>query len=261
MLFNFTLTPLEQIQPWGQRQCWFGLTDGQYWIEAGSEALLEYADHVRNKPMHTKHCNFEVARLYEDLLQILPHVLDPVPPELIPYFSGDTGKVWDKLSASWFSSCCEGAPDEDEFWEIAEISATWIGSRVLDTLYLRPSSNIKMWSDESTVFIEWDNSDKLIDNKCAWTAINGMYRLPRKIFIEEVRLFYRTLMGQMEERVNRVLDGALPNDIQVDVIGLKREHMERSQKIESALAELKCSTNWKPILNSIHKIEQGAYLK
>ena len=45
MLIDFTLLPLAMVQPWGRPDNlslhWFGLTDGQYWIEVGENKLFE----------------------------------------------------------------------------------------------------------------------------------------------------------------------------------------------------------------------------
>jgi hypothetical protein len=44
MLFNFRLRPLDQVIPWGDPEAptfhWFGLSDGEYWIEAGGTTLF-----------------------------------------------------------------------------------------------------------------------------------------------------------------------------------------------------------------------------
>jgi len=56
-LFNFSLRPLDQVQPWGSAPdlslSWFSLTDGCYWIDAGGEELLRFSDESLTKwPYH-----------------------------------------------------------------------------------------------------------------------------------------------------------------------------------------------------------------
>lgn len=260
MLFNFKLTPLGQVKPWGdQRLHWYGLTDGQYWLEAGDHILLEYTEHARSHSLSTRFCDYLVVRLYEDLLEILPFVLETMPDELIPYFSGDSGKAWERKSADWFSSNMDAHLDADEFWEIADISATWIGSRILDTGYLNPSFPIRMRSDMGSVYIEWDSRDKLINGQLAWTATCGQYRIPREVFITEVHAFHTALMEQMAMRIDQVLAGALPKEIQIDLPGLQHEQAMRSADIKRALSGPIVPTNWDAVLESVRKIECGAY--
>lgn len=259
MLFNFTLTPLERIQPWGKpgeyRLHWFGLTDGQYWMEVGADALFEYSQHARGPLGISRYCDYQVARLYEDILEMTPHVLEPVPPSLVQYLSGYKGRAWDEKASSWYSEGCERL-DDDRFWEIAGDSSAWIGDRILDTAYLSPSTKIRMWSDQSLVHVEWDNTERLIQGSPAWSASRGIFCLSRAEFLAEVLSFHTRLMKQMSERIERVLAGALPPEVQVDFSALQREHGQRSRSIESAVKEPAVPTNWQSVTEAIHEIER-----
>jgi Family of unknown function (DUF5984) len=262
VLFNFKLTPLGQVQPWGgpddQRLHWFGLTDGQYWIQAGESAPLEYSDQLRAKFDWPRYCDYQVARLHEDLIEMLPLVLEPVPEDLISYISGVSGTLWNIKSADWHTNAC-AQNDDDRYWEIADFSATWIGRRTLDSLYLSPGTNIHMWSDESNVHIEWDNTGMLREGIPAWTAIRGSYLLPRDEFVAEARSFHFRFMAQMTDRVNSVLSGALPSQVKVDLQELQKEHSTRSRSIERNLVEPVNPTDWSLARIAIADIERGAY--
>lgn len=261
MLFNFKLVPLEKIEPWGdpgnQRLHWFGLTDGEYWIQAGDNALLEYSAYVQNKSWATRYCDYQVVRLYEDLMEMVPYVLEPVPDSLVPYLSGESGKLWEDTFRTWCANVVDSS-DNDRYWEISDVCVTWIGNRILDTGYLSPSANIRMWSDTSMVHIEWDNAEKLFEGLSAWSAVRGSYQMPREVFKEEVRSFHARLMEQMSERVQKVLAGALPPEVQVDLPGLEREHLQRRHTIETALAEPAIATDWQLIREGIAEVERGS---
>jgi hypothetical protein len=262
MLFNFNLTPLENVQPWGRpdekRLHWFGLTDGEYWIQVGNEALFEYSEHARYHLGSKRYCNYQVVRLYEDLMEMTPYVLEAVPVELIPYISGSTGRIWSTASESWFAETRDHN-DRDQYWEIVDASATWIGRRRLDTAYLLPSANIHLWSDAIHVFFEWDNREKLVTGAPAWVAQYGAYRLPREEFIAEVKSFHTRLMEQMSDRVEQVLAGALPSDIDIDLFGLQQEHLRRCRLIDGVFADPPIPTDWQRVQIAIHEIERGAY--
>jgi hypothetical protein len=262
VLFNFNLTPLEQVRPWGKpddlRLHWYGLTDGQYWIQAGEHALLEYNEQLRAKFEWPHYCDYQVARLYEDLIEMAPLVLDPIPADLHPYISGESGALWNIKSANWFT-CTYEHHDDDRYWEIADLSATWIGGRTLDSLYLSPAANIHIWSDDLNVHIEWDNTNKFRDGIPAWTAIRGSYLLPRDEFVAEVLSFHVRFMAQMTDRVNSVLSGALPSEVKVDLEGLKKEHSVRCRSIERNLVGPVNPTDWSAVRNAIADIERGAY--
>jgi hypothetical protein len=54
MLFNLTLLPLEEIKPWAAPAT----------------------------------CEYQVARLYEDVIEVAAHALEPIPADLIPHIAG-----------------------------------------------------------------------------------------------------------------------------------------------------------------------------
>ena len=93
MLFTFTLAPVEKVTPWknadGPIIHWFGLTDGEYWIEAGADTLFEYSPYVRERHAFPRFCDYAVARLYDDLIEMVPHILEPVPSSLVPFLRYD----------------------------------------------------------------------------------------------------------------------------------------------------------------------------
>jgi hypothetical protein len=84
MLFEFILRPLNKVAPWGNAPdlslSWFGLTDGDYRINVGSEHLFAYSEGIK-RHFSTKdpnfrgdYVNYHVVRLWEDICEILPDV-------------------------------------------------------------------------------------------------------------------------------------------------------------------------------------------
>jgi hypothetical protein len=257
MLFNFRLTPLANVSPWGQpgkeMLHWFGLTDGEYWLDAGDCRLLEYSEAVRRIHGLPRYCDYQVVRLYEDLFEILPYVLEPVPTVLLPYLSGDSARVWLNKCSTW-EARLEDAENNNPDWDIAWAARTWVQQRTLDTLYLSPGARICMWSYESHVLVGWDNRDKLYKNLPAWSANVGFSQFTRESFLEEVRSFHDRLMGEMKERVDQVLAGALPPQIRVDLAELVREHEGRS-RFDNAFANPVVATDWNKVQKAILEIE------
>lgn len=256
MLINFTLAPIESIVPWGKPGSlslhWFGLTYGEYWIQAGESALFEYSDHARNAGTG-RYCDYQVVRLYEDLLEMLPHILEPVPQPLVPYISGESAKAWRNAYHAWCDSDDDVA-DADRLGEIGDAAVAWSERRRLDSAYLSPSANIAIWSDREHVHIEWDNRDRRFDGKPAWSALLGAYRMPRDRFIEEVKSFHVRLMEQMVARVDQVVTGGLPSGIHIDLPGLVREQGQRMGSLDSALKVAVSRTDWQRAENAIREI-------
>lgn len=254
MLIGFKLLPIAKIQPWGEPGSmslhWFGLTDGCYWIEAGENRLFEYSEDAQAAGAG-RYSEYYVVRLYEDLIDMLPHILEPVPSSLIQYLSGDTAIQWRANFDAWCDS--SDGLDEDRFYQLVDDATTWSGARHLGSAYLSPSVNISIWSDAENVCLEWDNRDRLVDGKPAWSALRGIYRIPRLEFIEEIRSFHNRLMEQMSERVEEVRSGVLSSDISIDIPALVREHDQRSRTLEDAL-HLQPQTVWGRVEAAIDEI-------
>lgn len=249
-LFNFNLRPLEEILPWGAPEApylhWFGLTDGEYWIDAGGNRLFEYSEFVRAKFGWTQFCDYQVVRLYEDMLDLAPFALEPVPVQLRRYIAVDRSRVW---SQDWKQWC--GALDEllesEHACDLLDGAGPWMGSRTLDSGYLNPSANVIFWSDAESVHIEWDNREKLVEGSPAWTAELGQWTLTRREFINEVLSFHDRLMTQMAERVAQIAAGALTASIRIDLDTLLREQEKRAQVIDHTFFSLSNPTNWESV--------------
>ena len=256
MLINFTLTPIQEVAPWGSPEnpslSWFGLTDGHYWIEAGSSTLFEYTRETC-PPGSTQYCYYQVARLYEDLLDILPHILEPVPASLAPYISGESAAAWEKTFDRWREECGDHV-SEDRYWEVRTFVADWKYNRHLNSMYLSPPANITIWSDAECVHIEWDNREYLIDGQPAWTAIRGSHKLTISDFITEIESFHARLMSQMESRVDQVAAGAHSEKNKIDPAALAEQHKQSRYPIQTTL-RTKPETDWLKIEKTIREVQ------
>jgi len=259
VLFNFNLVPVEKVSPWGKAGSyslhWFGLTDAEYWIQVGDTALFEYSENARAAGTG-RYVEYQVVRLYEDLLEMLPYILEPVPTHLIQYFTGETARVWENTYSDWCDRNCD-LPDKEQVNRIFDAAIARTGKRWLDSSFLTPSASIRIWSDASGVHIDWDNRKKMYAGLPAWTADHGTIQLSRSEFIDEVRSFHSRLMTEMSARVERVLAGALSSEINVDLPGLVREHDQRTQSLDIAM-RLSGNTDWSQTEWAIQEILKGS---
>jgi hypothetical protein len=132
-VFEFALRQLNQIVPWGEPPNltlhWFGLTDGSYFVDLGDTHLLEYSAAL-DVPVHVE---YQVARLHEDLLEMLPDVLAPVPASVLRGFTnGSLAATLADLRRTWSESQAE--PGE----ELSAATDT-LGRRQLDRPILAPA--------------------------------------------------------------------------------------------------------------------------
>jgi len=257
MRINFSLEPIESIGAWGPTGAkhlhWYGLTDGHYWIDVGNDSLFEYSQVAVDKYDAPSHCAYQVARLHMDLIELLPFSLNPVPKDLIPLISGETAKSWNERRVSWFEEN-EGRVAETRFLRIVESSSQWSFNRHLDAAYLRFWPKIIIWSDETTVHVEWDNRDRLIEGCPVWSASVGSYSLPRTEFVASIESFHSRLMEQMELRVSQIVSGAQSAGCEVDLKLLLEEQKWRSESLQAALESRSDASEWQSVRDAIEII-------
>lgn len=253
-LFDFQLRKIDQIQPWGAPENpklhWFGLSDGHYWLNVGDHRLFEYSNIAQTTHGFPKHCDYQVVRLYEDVLEIAPYALEVVPPELRQFIALSAAVP---LGHAWQAWCA--LPDTEQVMELLDEAGPWLGCRTLDSMYLKPSTNICMWSDAEQVHIQWDNRDKTVQDACVWSAEVGIFSLERECFVNEVRSFHTRFMEQMAERVEQVCNGGLPAGIHIDLDALVAEQRMRSQPIDRNLSQPPAPTMWPNVIAAIQQLE------
>lgn len=259
MLFSFNLLPLDQVDAWGEpgelRLHWFGLTLGEYWIRAGTDTLFEYKEPTGTSASG-RYCEYQVSRLYEDVLEIIPAILEPVPTDLIRYISGDSARQFENRICEWEESSEESAEGSDR-WDRVYEASLWIAERSLDSGYLTVSSGIRIWSDESVVNIEWDNRDRLRDGRDVWSAKHGSYALSRDNLLQEFISFHERLMMQMGERVDEVLSGAITSVVDIDLDLLQKQQSDRSNLSDSKIGPRVGSTDWNVVQKAIARLERA----
>ena len=260
-LFQFELKPLDQIQPWGGPENpnlhWFGLTDGEYWIQAGEHTLFEYSNTAQAKLGGSRFCDYQVVRLYEDVIELAPYALEPVPEALQRYIAVDESRPWSHYWTKW-CRWLDASDVSDDIMALLDSAGPLMGCRTLDSLYLTPSTNIVIWSNQDVVHIQWDNRDKRIEDCQAWSAQIGCWQLTHAEFMDEVRSFHDRLMEQMAERVSQVAAGALARNVRVDLEGLQREQQTRSLPIERNLGRPAPPTDWPLVISAIQSLEAAA---
>lgn len=261
-LFQFALRPLAEVQPWGTPEdpnlSWFGLSDGTWWINAGDHRLFEYSLHAVRDLGAPRYCDYQVVRLHEDLIDLVPFALEEVPVQLVPCVALENREWWNARWDGWIDALPDdGISDTD--YRLIDAAGSWKGRRTLDSSYLSPSFDLRMWSSQGLLHMEWDNRAKLVDDVCAWTAVHGSYELPSAGFLSEVQAFDERFMRAMAERVEQVCGGALEQrGIRVDLKALKREHAERSRWLQERLDARPSQTNWESVVRAMAILEERA---
>jgi hypothetical protein len=223
-MFCFDLRPVDEIEPWtgadGLCLSWFGLSDGWYFIDAAGHHLLEYAAGAA--------CvSYQVARLHEDVLQMMPDVLEAVPESLVARFTnGSLLATYRVLLAT-----ANELSLDDPLWDALE----GFRFRCLDTLYLNPGANIAFWRRNDDVVIEWDNRSYVIAGERAWTATQGRVSLCVEDFKSAVADFHERFMSAMRTRIDDVTSHWSRAEVRQDPSSLREDQTYHEGLLEPAL--------------------------
>ncbi|MEV2226851.1 DUF5984 family protein [Nocardia vinacea] len=235
--FRFGLVPLDEVTPWGERKVlhWFGLTQGWYCIDIDGHELLRYSDHTmglwrtdsagaRAHPW----VDYYVVRLWEDVLEVLPHALEPVPEDLVEFMASE--------STNW----CE--TDDPA----ADAALSGHADRTVDTGYLRVGPYLRWWREahtEDTIVIAWRHT-KDPHGEISFTAPEcGRASVSTEEFVSAVTDFDRSLFDAMQTRVTQSASTGPRTDVELNVENLHWEHKDRRNWFRRALSQ-RISTDW-----------------
>lgn len=268
MLFHFRLRDLNQVTPWtrsdGQHELhWFALTDGWYWIQVGETELFRYNSTLvekwtceySNEPWQEAlpYVDYYVVRLWEDVLDLAAYALEPVPPRLARTITpGGTWSAWVRDA----QTAVEEAPTERKAWLLLDDAIDWWGRRYLDTAYLLAGPDICFWSDGTSIHIQWDNRDRVLEGMPAWEAVLGEFMLPVQEFVDELRSFDARLLRRMRDRIALAQVELQQPDVLIDP-GLGRDHQSRARYLSERFeAPVRYEpTDWKAVFRAIAEIE------
>jgi hypothetical protein len=272
VLFNFHLRPPTEVAPLGRppdlRLSWFALTDGWYWIDAGNAELFKYTPAIveywqQTTPMPAApstldyYVDYYIVRLWEDLLDLLPAALDPIPAPLVALLNpqGDWDVWYKHFLLKWER---EGDDCDLEISDLYADAVGWWHDRRLSTGYLKSVCHIWFWTDGTDIVIDWDNRGLEIEGKPVWAATWGRSRMPLQNFMDELTSFDTRLMEAMASRVAMVMADWPRRDVLVDLDALQREHQERVTWLLEALKEANTHppTRWDRVLDRLDQIER-----
>jgi Family of unknown function (DUF5984) len=276
MLFNFRLRPVDDIGPWhdgdgsNPHLHWFGLTDGVYWIDTGDAELFRYSDDVAAKWRHEfandawltnnvlPYVDYQVVRLWEDVLDVLPGALESVPKELARVL-GPTGPwmSWVRHAKAVLDVALPDGEHWDPLEDALEDAASWWWRCRLDCGYLVAGPNIWFWREGSEMHVQWDNRGRDIDGVPAWEATIGQTTMPLAAFLRELRDFDMRLIGEMAARVEEIRAGWARPEVAIDVDTLGYEQRQRAKWMDRQMESLATQepTDWNAVFRAIERIE------
>ncbi|WP_152546831.1 DUF5984 family protein [Amycolatopsis orientalis] len=233
--FHFRLRPLADVEPWGDRSLhWFALTDGWYWIDVDGHTLFHHpssADTGQPSPV-----DYYVVRLWEDIQEVLPSLLEPVPADLVDRMTSDQD--------AWYRAGVEDT----------EAALDWYSGHVMYTSYLAASPHILWWrsvADRDTITVDWRHpTESGVD--CT-VPRQGRASVPTELFLQAVEEFDRELIDAMDRRITEIEAGGLDPDVRLDIAQLRDEHQRRSGSLAAAMRHVP-ATDWTAVRKGAARI-------
>jgi hypothetical protein len=258
------LRSIEEIDPFGSGPDnwslhWYGLSDCYFCITIGEAEIFKFSDEFvkayseNESPVNKPYVDYYLARLHEDLLEILPDILEPVPEELVPYIANPQqySRLREML-VQWLEQESETA--ESKILDIHQLASNWSGQRCMSFGYLNYAPVLYIWRTGDEIHIRWNNQDKTYAGVAVWSALEGKYTLDVSEFLEAITEFNREFMEAMLERINQVRQHWSRPEIQIDPNELEKEQAQREELLTQAL-ERKLATDWSDVLEALKVIE------
>lgn len=242
----FSLRPVADIAAWGKSGArslsWFGLTDGAYCIDTQAGRLLEYAQPWGCPP--ESRVTYYVVRLFEDLLEIWPFVVEPVLDDVVARFLAwyRTPSYEQALDASLLDPL-------DSF----ESAFFWWRKRWLDFSYLSSKPHLHFWRSGTGIHLLWDAPDRVGDCP-VWAVQHARLILPFALVRDGVAAFWQAFLDAMAERVAAIQrDGWTRGDCALNVAGLVEEQRERATWPAAALPASR-PTDWDAVRGCLDRL-------
>lgn len=275
MLFNFRFFPFPETITEIIRQkhpearvplSWYRLTDGWYWLNVGETQLFRYTQaffSCLEKPYdrlgHQRYVDYFVVELWEDLIEIFPTILEPLPEVLARRI--EKLDQWNSWVANWSAWRMTNREADDKMEdEEADIAIIWWLNRCLSTSYLADGPNIWFWSDGENMHIVWDNRDRVSHGIPVWEAQIGQLVLPVEIFIAEFVTFSQDFLATMADRIIAAQEYWSPTKYAQEFLWLREEQERRTRYLDAQLRQLwtnKNTVNWQHVLASIADAERN----
>lgn len=231
----FQLRDLARVEPWGTPPnlslSWFGLTDGAYCIETAAGRLLDFRG-TPSPGLSVTWCDYQLARLFEDLVDLCPTVIEPVPQDVLDRFLR-----WQNDPAA------TAVPEDDALAETWFRAQEWWGWRQLDFGYLSASPRLHLWRIGNDVHGRW-RTNPANPATAELKVHEADFAVPLQSFQDAIAAFYRAFLAEMRARVETIArDGWTGKPCELSLAQLIAEQSDREAEPRNR-AGLAQPTDW-----------------
>lgn len=255
---------------------WYWLTDSFFWLNVGDNTLFQLSDEVlaiwekSGYPLRThfseKCMRYPLVRFWEDMINIIPTVIEAVPTEFHNLFMQPLDVI-----ASYSEKWEEYSRQQEQkiIYKKHGLSFNkpfFFDNHMLNTWYIADSPNLHFWRYKDDMWFAWDftghfeideDTQKQIN---VWTAKKGTYHLPFAEFMQEFENFNNRVISEMEIRISTILDSIelqklYPDNYDFD--NLKQDHERRKHTLENEIKNYSSPFDWDELVE--HHRQAGIY--
>jgi hypothetical protein len=235
MPFHFLLRDVDAIAPWGSPErpslSWFGLSDGWYWIDVADQQVFRAAESATGG--EPPYVDYPVVRLWEDVLDLLPVALEPVPPRIAAWL-----RTPDRFLAAAAAAEALASEGDDAGYEAFCAGLQFWHARRLDSGHLRAAPQLWLWREADTLHLVARSRPRESGESTLWHPVHAEHALPIDTFLAEVRAFDRSFLSAMGARVHELRARGGRRGVDIDLELLLREQADRSEWLDRALARV-----------------------
>jgi hypothetical protein len=253
--FRFELDPLADVQPWGEagRESlhWVGLTSGRYWIDTPLGEVLRYTAEIQKRWNYPfAYVDYYVARLFEDLQERLPAMLEPVPGDVAGIVSNH---AWLRTAAGWSEDECDEGEIDDR-WDLYHSALAWWQYRELDTGYLIHGPRLSFWCTGDDIHFRWSTPSNEDGGTSIYVVPTGYLRMSSASFQTAAHEFCQAVLSAMRERIEQIQQGAWNRiDCHLDVDRLAAEQRQREGSF-AASTNRSLVTDWNQVRTQLKRL-------
>jgi hypothetical protein len=257
---NFKLRHPDNIIPWGDSpdtsMHWFGLTDGEYWLDLNKDTLYKYTNEVLagGHVNDSHYVEYQIARLLEDWTSTFESIVEPVP-DAFYAISQSNNYLYRFYEAvqNWLDNFSEDSSVDVDIYDRYDKTIEWIYSRTLTAMHLTSGPGISFFRNRNNISIVW-KADHLTENNIpVWTAQNGEVEMEYAMFIHEIEDFGNRFFNAMDTQVQIAVEKNW-GTTQLNKKQLIQEQQERRAEFQRKLSVLKGEptkqTEW-DLINSL----------
>src|SRR5690606_24968412 len=145
----------------------------------------------------TPYFDYQVVRLYEDVLDTLLAALEPIPRDLLEFvetveaeegFKEICWEDWDEVLD--FPNNSEEYRRRMKIW--TDATNWWFAGHSLSRGHMAGQPDIRFWREVNTIHIRWHNDSGVEPvTGLAWSQVpDGLHTMPVDSFLAEVRSFH-----------------------------------------------------------------------